>query len=170
MDARPNHAAGVGRIGGGDLSVPVVDPKNPDIVSSRRTRCPTSPTTAGKTWVPFKGAPGGDDYQNAWINPNDPNIILLVSDQGAVVTLNGGQTWSSWYNQSTAAMYHVIADNAFPVSRVRRPAGQRIGVRRRAAATTAQITFREWHPAGVEEYGYAAPDPLDPDIVYGSEE
>ena len=80
--------------------------------------------------MPFKGAPGGDDYQNIWWNPNDPNIMLLVADQGAVVTLNGGQTWSSWYNQPTAALYHVMADNAFPVPRVRRTAGQRIGVRR----------------------------------------
>ena len=58
--------------------------------------------------------PGGDDYQNIWINPNDPNIILIASDQGAIVTVNGGETWSSWYNQPTAQMYHVSADNAFP--------------------------------------------------------
>src|SRR5207253_1070110 len=59
-------------------------------------------------------APGGDDYQNVWINPNNPDIILLGSDQGAIVTVDGGKTWSSWYNQSTAQLYHVSADNAFP--------------------------------------------------------
>ena len=110
-------------------AVPHVHPKDPDtlivtdIVSYKST-------DGGKTFVPFKGAPGGDDYQNIWINPNDPNIMLLVVDQGAVVTLNGGETWSSWYNQPTAALYHVMTDNAFPVSRLRRPAGQRLGLRR----------------------------------------
>src|SRR5207248_40966 len=68
----------------------------------------------GKTWDGWRGAPGGDDYQNIWINPNNPDIILLGSDQGAIVTVNGGVTWSSWYNQSTAQLYHVSADNAFP--------------------------------------------------------
>ena len=71
-------------------------------------------TDAGKTWTGFRGAPGGDDYQNIWINPNDPNTILITSDQGAIVSVNGGQSWSSWYNQPTAQMYHVAADNAFP--------------------------------------------------------
>ena len=68
----------------------------------------------GKTWTGFRGAPGGDDYQNMWINPNDPKIILLVSDQGALVSVNGGETWSSWYNQPTAQFYHVAETNTFP--------------------------------------------------------
>ncbi len=116
--------------------------------------------------MPFKGAPGGDDYQNAWINPNDPNIILLVSDQGAVVSLNGGASWSSWYTQSTAALYHVMADNAFPyrVCGGQQDSGSACVSSR---GNDGQITVREWHPVAVEEYGYAAPDPLDPDVVYG---
>ncbi|HXA03671.1 MAG TPA: hypothetical protein VNY30_02490, partial [Bryobacteraceae bacterium] len=101
------------RIGGGDLPVPKVDPKNPDVVYS------TSIVTwrsgdGGKTWTALKGAPGGDDYQNIWINPDNPNIILLVGDQGAVVSVNGGRTWSSWYNQPTAQLYHVSTSNTFP--------------------------------------------------------
>ncbi len=68
----------------------------------------------GRTWKPFKGAPGGEDYQNAWINPDDPRIMILIADQGAVVTLNDGETWSSWYNQPTAQMYHISADASFP--------------------------------------------------------
>jgi photosystem II stability/assembly factor-like uncharacterized protein len=94
-DTRP-----AARIGGGDLPVPIVNPRNPDMVIVASTVSMKS-VDGGRNWVPFKGAPGGDDYQNAWINPNDPDIILLVSDQGAVVTLNGGRTWSSWYNQPT---------------------------------------------------------------------
>src|ERR1019366_7301423 len=61
-----------------------------------------------------RGSPGGDDYQKAWINPNDANILLVVSDQGAVISANRGESWSNWYTQPTAAMYHVTADNAFP--------------------------------------------------------
>ena len=160
QDNRP-----VGRIGGGDLPVPIVSPKDADVLISASTVAYKS-TDGGKSWVPFKGAPGGDDYQNGWINPNDPNIILLVADQGAVVTLNGGDTWSSWYNQSTAQLYHVNTDNDFPyrVCGGQQESGSACVASR---GNDGQITFREWHPVGVEEYGYAVPDPKNPDIVYG---
>jgi photosystem II stability/assembly factor-like uncharacterized protein len=159
-DPRPS-----GRIGGGDLPIPKVDPKNPDVIIVASTVTMKS-TDGGKTWFGFRGAPGGDDYQNLWINPNNGNIILLVSDQGAIVTVNGGQTWSSWYNQPTAQLYHAIADNSFPY---RICAGQQESgsVCTRTRGNDGAITFRDWHPVGVIEYGYVAPDPLDPDIVYG---
>jgi photosystem II stability/assembly factor-like uncharacterized protein len=159
-DPRPS-----GRIGGGDLSVPRVDSKNPDIVYCASTVTMKS-TDGGKTWFGFRGAPGGDDYQNLWIHPNDPNIVLLVSDQGALVTVNGGASWSSWYNQPTAQIYHVSTTPTFPY----RVCG---GQQESGSACISSrgndgvITFREWHPVGVIEYGYVAPDPLDPDIIYG---
>ena len=81
------------RIGGGDLPVPKVDPKDPDVVYSTSIVTMRS-EDGGKTWTGIRGAPGGDDYQNIWINPNNPKIILLVSDQGAIVSVNGGETWS----------------------------------------------------------------------------
>ena len=160
-DARP-----AGRIGGGDLPVPLVDPKDPDTVYSTSTVTWRS-SDGGQTWMGLKGAPGGDDYQNIWINPNNPDIILLVSDQGAGVSVNRGRTWSSWYNQSTAQLYHAIADNAFPY---RVCAGQQESgsVCVSSRGNDGVITFREWHPVGVIEYGYVAPDPRDPDIVYGA--
>ena len=120
----------------------------------------------GKTWTGIRGAPGGDDYQNMWINPGDPNTILLVSDQGAIITVNGGETWSSWYNQPTAQIYHVIADNQFPY-RVYGAQQESGSVGTSSRGNDGQITFREWHPVGVIEYGYVAPDPLHPNIVYG---
>jgi photosystem II stability/assembly factor-like uncharacterized protein len=146
-------------------AVPHVHPKDPDtlivtdIVSYKST-------DGGRTFVPFKGAPGGDDNQNIWWNPDNPDIMLLVIDQGAVVTLNGGRTWSSWFTQPTAALYHVMTDNAFPY---RVCGGQQDSgsVCVASRGNDGQITFREWHPVGVEEYGYAAPDPLDPDLIYG---
>jgi photosystem II stability/assembly factor-like uncharacterized protein len=159
-DSRP-----AGRIGGGDLSVPMIDPKNPDVIYAVSTVTWKS-TDGGKTWTGFRGAPGGDDYQNIWINPNNPQTILLASDQGAIVTVNGGQTWSSWYNQPTAQMYHVNADNAFPY---RLCSGQQESGSACVSSRgdDGQVTIREWHPVAAEEYGYVVPDPLDPDIVYG---
>jgi photosystem II stability/assembly factor-like uncharacterized protein len=154
------------RIGGGDLPVPAVDPKNPDVLYSASIVTWRS-EDGGKTWAAVKGAPGGDDYQNIWINPNNPDIILLVSDQGAVVSTNRGRTWSSWYNQATAQLYHVSASNTFPyqVCGGQQESGS---VCISTRGNDGAITFREWHPVGVIEYGYAAPDPLNPDIIYGA--
>jgi photosystem II stability/assembly factor-like uncharacterized protein len=159
-DPRP-----AGRIGGGDLSVPRFNPKNADMVIVTSTVTWKS-TDGGKTWTGFRGAPGGDDYQNLWINPNDPQTIIIVSDQGAIVTVNGGETWSSWYNQPTAQMYHVNADNAFPY---RLCSGQQESGSAciSSRGNDGEVTMREWHPVSAEEYGYVVPDPLDPDIVYG---
>ncbi|MGH9450699.1 MAG: WD40/YVTN/BNR-like repeat-containing protein [Terriglobia bacterium] len=154
------------RIGGGDLPIPKVDPKNPGVVYS------TSIVTwrsrdGGKTWTGIRGAPGGDDYQNIWINPRDPNIILLVSDQGAIVSVNGGHTWSSWYNQPTAQLYHVQTTNTFPY-RVCSGQQESGSVCISSRGNDGEITVRDWHPVGAIEYGYVAPDPLHPDIVYGA--
>jgi photosystem II stability/assembly factor-like uncharacterized protein len=153
------------RIGGGDLPVPRVDPKNPDIVYSASIVTMRS-TDGGKTWGSLRGAPGGDDYQNLWINPNFPNIILLVSDQGALVSVNSGETWSSWYNQPTGQLYHAAATSSFPylVCSGQQDSGS---VCVSSRGKDGEITFRDWHPVGIIEYGYAAPDPLNPDIVYG---
>jgi photosystem II stability/assembly factor-like uncharacterized protein len=150
---------------GSDFAEIKVDPKNKDIVYAANTSIYRS-TDGGKTFTAFKGAPGGDDYHTIWINPDNPSIILTASDQGAVITVNGGKTWSSWYNQPTAQFYHVITDNQFPywVYGGQQESGS-AGVCSRG--NDGQITFRDWHPVGVEEYGYVAPDPLDPNIIYG---
>jgi len=150
---------------GSDFAECKVDPKDPDVVYIANVVTWKS-TDAGKTWKAIRGAPGGDDYHRLWINPEHPEIILLVSDQGAEITVNGGQTWSSWYNQPTAQFYHVNTDNSFPynVYGGQQESGS-VGIASRG--NDGQITFREWHPVGAEEYGYVAPDPLDPNIIYG---
>jgi len=149
----------------GDFNEVKVDPKNADVLYVANVVTWKS-SDGGRTFTAFRGAPGGDDYHRLWINPDDPNIILLAGDQGAVVTVNGGATWSSWYNQPTAQFYHVSTDNQFPY---RVYGGQQesgsAGIVSRG--NDGQITFREWRPVGAEEYGYVAPDPLHPDIVYG---
>jgi len=154
------------KIGGGDLSVPVVDPKNPDTVYvTSIVTCKS--TDGGKTWISLRGAPGGDDYQNMWINPRDPQILALVADQGAVITVNGGESWGSWYNQPTAQLYHVAATDTFPylVCAGQQESGS---VCTASRGNDGYVSYREWHPAGIIEYGYAAPDPLHPEIIYGA--
>ena len=153
------------RIGGGDLPLIRIDPQQANVVYSASVVCWKS-VDGGKTWEGWRGAPGGDDYQNVWINPTNSDVIFLGSDQGAIVTVNGGASWSSWYNQSTAQLYHVAADNAFPY---RLYSGQQesgsVGITSRGP--DGAISFRDWRPVAAEEYGYVAPDPLDPDIIYG---
>ncbi len=155
----------LGRIGGGDLPTITVDPKNENVVYSCSTVLWRT-EDGGQTWSAVRGAPGGDDYQKTWINPDNPNIVLVVSDQGGVVSANRGESWSNWYTQPTAAMYHVTADNAFPY---RLCSGQQDSGSAcvDSRGTDGEITFHDWHPVGIEEYGEAAPDPKNPNLVYG---
>jgi len=160
-DPRPEVRIG----GGGEVPVPVADPRDPNTVYVASIVTWKS-TDGGRTWTGLRGSPGGDDYQNIFINPNNPDIIALASDQGVIITQNRGETWGKWYNQPTAQMYHVTADNAFPyrVCGGQQDSGSACVPSR---SDDGRITFHDWHPVGIEEYGYAAPDPLDPDIVYG---
>jgi photosystem II stability/assembly factor-like uncharacterized protein len=150
---------------GSDFAEIKCDPTNADIVYSANVVTWKS-IDGGKNWTGFRGAPGGDDYHRIWINPNNPKIMLIAADQGGIVTVNGGESFSSWYNQATAQFYHVNIDNSYPynVYGGQQESGS-VGIASRG--NDGQIGFREWHPVGVEEYGYVAPDPLDPNIIYG---
>ncbi len=151
---------------GSDFACVRVDPTNPDVLYVANTSTYRS-TDGGSTFTAIKGAPGGDDYHTIWINPKNPRIILLAADQGATLTVNGGATWSSWYNQPTAQFYHVITDNQRPyrVYGAQQESGS-VGIASRG--NDGEITFRDWHPVGADEYGYIAPDPLHPNVIYGS--
>jgi len=150
---------------GDDFAEVKVDPRNRDIVYTANVVTWKS-TDAGLTWTPVRGAPGGDDYHRIWINPLQPEIMLITSDQGAMVTVNGGKTFTNWDNQPTAQFYHVAADNDFPYSLY---SGQQengsVGISTRS--NDGQITLRNWHPVSADEYSAVAPDPLDPNIIYG---
>src|SRR5438874_455639 len=150
---------------GSDFAEVKVDPRNPDIIYVANTSSYRS-TDAGQNFTAIKGAPGGDDYHRIWINPENSNIILIAADQGATITVNGGQTWSSWYNQPTAQMYHVVTDAHFPywVCSGQQESGSACVASR---SDYGAITFRDWRTVGTEEYGYVAPDPLNPNISYG---
>jgi photosystem II stability/assembly factor-like uncharacterized protein len=143
-----------------------VDPRNSDIVYVSNTALYKS-TDAGKNWTPIKGAPGGDDYHQLWISPEDPDWMIVASDQGAVVTLDGAVTWSSWYNQPTAQLYHVAADYRFPywVTGAQQDSG---AVGTPVRGLHAVISMHEWTGLGAGgESGYTAPDPLHPEILFG---
>jgi photosystem II stability/assembly factor-like uncharacterized protein len=143
-----------------------VDPKDADVVYACNTAMYRS-TDGGRTFVPVKGAPGGDDYHQLWIDPSDGKRMIVASDQGAVVSVDGAKTWSSWYNQPTAQLYHVIADDRYPywIYGAQQDSG--------AAATPSRtdyrgIMLRDWKPiAGGGESGSIAPDPKNPRILYG---
>ena len=150
---------------GSDFAEVRVDPKNADIVYTADVVVWKS-IDGGKTWAAFRGAPGGDDYHRIWINPTNNNIMLIASDQGAIITVNGGETFSSWYNQPTAQFYHVSADNDFPYN-VYSGQQESGSVSIASRGNDGQITYREWHPVAAEEYGYVVADPLNPNIIYG---
>jgi len=143
-----------------------VDPKNEDTVYIPNTTLYRS-RDGGKTFAAFKGAPGGDDYHHLWIDPDEPKRMVLASDQGTIVTRNGGETWSSWYNQPTGQMYHVSTDNRFPywVYGAQQDSG--------SIATPSRGNYRaldihDWRPlAAGDENGYIAPDPENPGMIYG---
>ena len=145
----------------------VADPKNPDVVYVMDTSTYRS-TDGGRSWSAIKGAPGGDDYHALWIDPNNTAHLILGSDQGTVISLDGAKTWSSWYNQPTAQLYHIAADNRFPyhIYGSQQDSG---AIDVPSASKYAHISFRDWKPIDVGgENGYLAPDPLHPGYVYGA--
>ena len=150
----------------------VVDPRDPDLVYVSNVSVSRS-SDGGQTWVPLRGSPGGDDYHQAWVSPDDPNTMIVASDQGCVITRNARAedprevTWSSWLNQPTAQLYHLSVDYRFPywVTAAQQDSG---AVAVRSRGKFGEISTRDWEPIGAGgESGYTAGDPLHPGIVYG---
>ncbi len=143
-----------------------VDPNNPDVIYMPNIALYRS-EDAGKTIQIVRGAPGGDDYHQLWVDPKNSAHLILGTDQGTTVSLNRGQTWSSWYNQPTAQFYHVITDNEFPyhVYGAQQDTGS-IAVPNRT--DHGQITGRDWYMVGGGESGWMVPDPSDPNVLFAS--
>lgn len=156
-----------------------MDPQNRDIVFVARTALYRS-TDGGKTFSVYRGTPGGDDYHELWMNPKSPCLpmpeantcessqMILGSDQGASVSLNGGRTWSSWYNQPTGQIYHVATDGRFPF-RIYGAQQDSGSVEVRSRGVFGDINFMDWRPSmGAAEYGYVEPDPNYPQWILAS--
>jgi photosystem II stability/assembly factor-like uncharacterized protein len=141
-----------------------VNPKDPDDVWIPNVAVYHS-VDGGRNFTINRGAPGGDDYRIIWMDTQDPRHMVLGSDQGTNVSLNGGKTWSSWYNQPTAQFYHVITDNQFPywIYGSQQDSGTAAVPNR---TNHGEIDARDWISVGGEESGYVAIDPKDPNIVY----
>ncbi len=143
-----------------------VDPNNPDRAYDINTSTYMT-LDAGRTWVPVKGAPGGDDYHQLWINPRDGNRMVLSSDQGTVVSVDGAKSWSTWYNQPTAQVYHLSADNRFPywLYGAQQDSG---GVGVSTWSRMGTLSFRNWEPVCESgESDIILPDPKDGNLLYG---
>ncbi|HEY5086439.1 MAG TPA: hypothetical protein VII66_03685, partial [Gemmatimonadaceae bacterium] len=150
----------------------VADPKDADIVYVSNVAVSRS-MDGGKSWLPLRGSPGGDDYHQPWVSPDDSNTMIVASDQGTIITRNAKTadprevTWSSWLNQPTAQIYHVSVDYRFPywVTGAQQDSG---AVAVRSRGKFAEISTRDWEPIGAGgESGYTAGDALHPGVIFG---
>jgi photosystem II stability/assembly factor-like uncharacterized protein len=142
------------------------DPNNPDLLYVAQTSMYRS-TDGGKTFEAFAGAPSGDDFHVAWIDPKNSAHIIFGVDQGAIVSLDAGRTWSSWYNQPTGQFYHVSTDNVFPyrVYGAQQDSGT-AGVLSRSGY--GQILLQDWYSVAGFEYAFIAPDPRNPNFIFSN--
>ena len=141
-----------------------VDSQNPNILYTASTALYRS-TDGGVTFHAFKGAPGGEDYHKMWIDPTNGKRMIIGADQGASVTLDNGKTWSLWYTQPIAQIYHVATDNDYPYHII--GAQQDTGaVMISSRGQWGQVDITDWSPVPSSEFGYITPDPLHPNILY----
>jgi photosystem II stability/assembly factor-like uncharacterized protein len=143
-----------------------VDGKNADTVYISDTAFYRS-TDGGAHFTAIKGSPDGDDFHQPWVDPSDSTHVAVASDQGTSISVDGGDSWSSWFNQPTGQFYHITADNRFPfwVYGAQQDNG--------AAMVPTQtdslgITSLDWrYVVAGGEAGFLTPDPRDPDTLYG---
>jgi len=150
--------------GSGYFSRVFIDPKNPDILYVAQTSLYRS-VDGGHTFISYKGAPGGDDNHALWIDPTNPARMIMASDQGATISMDTGASWSSWYNQPTAQVYHMSTDNRWPywVYGTQQDSGS---VATLSRGDYGAITMLDWDPVAAYEFGYIVPSPIDPNMVY----
>ena len=142
------------------------DPRNPDVLYVAQTSLYRS-TDGGKRFEAYVGAPSGDDFHVLWIDPQNSARMLLGVDQGAIVSVDSGKTWTSWYNQPTGQFYHVSTDNLFPyrVYGAQQDSGT-VGTLSRSHY--GEVLLQDWYSIGGMEYSFIVPDPANPDYVYSN--
>ena len=154
------------RIGGRDYICGVwVDTQNPDVVYTLSTAAYKS-TDGGQTFTAFKGAPGGEDMHDIWIDPTNSKRMLFGVDQGAAITFDGGLAWSSYYALPVAQVYHISTDNRYPywIMASQQDTG---AVMTRTRGDVGQVSEVDWMPLPASEFGTLTADPNDPNIIYG---
>jgi photosystem II stability/assembly factor-like uncharacterized protein len=154
--------------GNGYFSRVFVDPKNADVVYVMQTSVYRS-TDGGQHFIALKGSPGGDDYHTMWIDPRNPDRMILGVDQGATISVDGGKSWTPWYNQPTGQFYHVTSGGGFPyyVYGQQQDSGSAAVPSR---SDFGEIRYRDWFSPGGYEFGFIAADPLNPDVNYAGGE
>ncbi|HYJ91119.1 MAG TPA: hypothetical protein VEV84_07415, partial [Pyrinomonadaceae bacterium] len=142
-----------------------VDSQDPDILYTVSTYVSQS-TDGGKTFTVYKGAPGGEDPHDIWIDPMNGHRMLFGFDQGPAVTLDNGKTWSGYYQIPIAQLYKVATDTRYPywVLGSQQDTG---AVMTRSRGDLGQVTNLDWWPLASSEFGTAVPDPQKPTTIYG---
>lgn len=161
-------AVGDNRVGNGQgafSSGVWVDSQDPDTLYVVTTYV-TQSKDGGKTFNVYKGAPGGEDPHDIWIDPTNGERMLFGFDQGPAVTLDRGKTWSGYYQIPIAQLYKVATDTRYPywIMGSQQDTG---AVMTRSRGDLGQITNQDWWPLASSEFGTAVPDPLKPTTIYG---
>ncbi|BBM73727.1 VPS10 domain-containing protein [Rhodothermus marinus] len=141
----------------------VADPKDPDVVYVLNVGFWKS-KDGGRTFTRIRTPHG--DHHDLWIDPDNPQHMIIADDGGAQVTYDGGENWTTYYNQPTAQFYRVTTDNVFPY-RIYGAQQDNSTVRIYSRSDGPGISERDWEPTAGGESGWLAPDPKDPEIVYG---
>ena len=118
----------------------------------------------GKTWEGFNSPHG--DHHDLWIDPQDNQRMIIADDGGAQVSVDGGLNWTTYHNQPTAQFYRVTTDNSFPF-KILGAQQDNSAIRISHRSSGNAITERDWEPTAGGESAHLAPDPKNPDIVYG---
>ena len=139
------------------------DPKDADTVYVLNTKLYRS-KDAGKTFKPLATRHG--DNHELWIDPAGPSRMINGNDGGANISVDGGKTWTSEMNQPTAQFYHVAADDQFPFH-LYGAQQDNTSIDIATAGRSGGVGIEDWFPAGGGESGFIAPDPTNPNIVYG---
>jgi photosystem II stability/assembly factor-like uncharacterized protein len=139
------------------------DTQDPEIVYVLNVSYHKS-TDGGRTFKSYN-APHGD-HHDLWIAPEDNQRMIIADDGGAQVTFDGGENWSTYFNQPTAQFYRVVTDNHFPY-RIYGAQQDNSTVRIAHRTDGYAIGERDWEESAGSESAHLAVDPLDNDIVYG---
>ena len=121
-------------------------------------------TDGGKTFT-LKNAPHGD-HHDLWIDPHNNMRLAIADDGGAQISNDGGNNWTTYFNQPTAQFYRVSTDNSFPY-RIYGAQQDNSTIRINHRTSSSSITEKDWEPTAGGESAHLAPDPINNNIVYG---